>query len=100
MTAKLASAIKRLKEALPEGVTLDEDRATSDIKAAIGPYNSAVFNDLISDNQMTARESLKALKPILNNLTKLNERLHAKRPKGWRNWLRIAEVIYKGRSRS
>jgi hypothetical protein len=53
MTAKLASAIKRLKEALPEGVTLDEDRATSDIKAAIGPYNSAVFNEVPHTNVCT-----------------------------------------------
>ncbi len=94
MTAKLVSPIEALVKAAKGQALDDEERARSEIEAAIGTYNAGALYALVHEDQTKLREAEKVLEPILGHLRKLHERLEAMEPGHWVSWQWIAADAY------
>jgi len=94
MTAKLVSPIEALVKAAKGQALDDEERARSEIEAAISSYNAAAIHALTHEDQAKPREAERDLKSILGHMEKLHERLDDMEPGRWTDWQSIAADAY------
>ena len=87
------TAIDALRAAA-EGNSFDEERARSNIEAAIDRNRVAALHSVFHKDQARAREVIKALEPILGHLRQLGERLDVMSDERWRDWVWIAADAY------
>ncbi len=93
MTKNFSSPIDVLRAAA-NGETFDDERARSDIKAAVDGYCAAAVYTSIHKDQKRSRDAEKALEPLLRHLHKLGERLDSMTGETWRDWRWTAADAY------